>query len=126
MMTTATAAISGAITSALDRATVIRLSSPSGLSRKPRATFSAITMAPSTIIPMAMATPPSVIRLAPMPKTFIAMNANPTEKGIENTTTRLGRQPPSSRNTTIATSRPPCHSAVVTVAAAFSTRVPWS
>ena len=124
MMTTATAATSGAITSALERATVVRLSSPAPRSRNPRATFSAITMAPSTIMPMAMATPPSVIRLAPMPSAFMAMKANPTENGIDITTTRLGRQPPRNRNTTMATSRPPCQSAVVTVAAAFSTSVP--
>ena len=73
---------------------------------------------------MAMATPPSDIRLALMPRTYIEIKAKPTENGIDRTTTRLGRQPPRKTNTTNATSTAPCHNAVVTVAEALFTSVP--
>ena len=73
---------------------------------------------------MAMATPPKDIKFALMPNTFIEMKAKPTENGIDKTTTRLGRQPPRKINTTTATSRAPCQSAVVTVEAARLTSVP--
>ena len=125
-ITTITAAMSGAMTSVEDRATIVRVSWPASVSRKPRSTFSVITIAPSTIIPMAIATPPKDIRLAPIPKMCMAIKAKPTEKGMDNTTTKLGRQPPRKIKTTIATNKAPCHKAVVTVAEALFTRLPWS
>ena len=75
-------------------------------------------------MPMAMATPPRDIRLALMPRIRMEIKANPTENGIDRTTTRLGRQPPRKTNTTNATSSAPCHKAVVTVADALFTNVP--
>ncbi len=49
----------------------------------------------------------------------MATKAKPTEKGMDSTTTRLGRHPPRNRKTITATSRAPCQSAVVTVEAAI-------
>ena len=57
----------GRATSAQARATTCTRDSPGAASRSIRSTFSTMTIVPSTIIPMAMANPPSDIRLAEMP-----------------------------------------------------------
>jgi hypothetical protein len=66
-----------------------------------------MTMVASTIIPMAMAKPPSDIRFAPMPRIHIEMNAKKIEKGIDNATTMLARNPPMKISSTPATRSTP-------------------
>src|SRR5690625_5623106 len=84
--------------------------------------FSTTTTEPSTTIPMAIAKPPSDMRLAEIPNHFMAINARHTEKGIDRATTRLGRQPPIKASNTIATKAMTCSSALDTVEHAASTR----
>ena len=112
---------SGCKTSAHAPAIRARLSSPSFEAVRIRFAFSTITTAPSTIIPIAIAIPPSDIRLADTPKSCIASKAKPTENGIEATTIRLGRHPRRKRNNMMATSSAPCHKAVVMVPTAAPT-----
>ena len=77
-----------------------------------RSTFSTMTMAPSTSMPMAMASPPSDIRLAEIPKYLISTNAKRTEKGTESATTMLGRNPPMKISSTSITRPIPWNRAV--------------
>ena len=108
------------------RATRCRRDSSGEDSRNIRSIFSTTTTAPSTIMPMAMAIPPSDIRLAEMSKNFMARKVKPTENGIDSATTRLGLNPPINANSTSATRIMPCSSALITVLTAALTRVAWS
>jgi hypothetical protein len=74
-------------------------------------------------MPIAMASPPSDIRLAEIPNTFIRIKAKKTENGIEAATTILGRRPPMNTRRTRATRATPCTSASMTVLTAFPTSV---
>ncbi len=85
--------------------------------------FSTITMVPSTISPMAMASPPRLIRFAEIPNQCMPTTANSTENGMAAATTTLGRNPPMNTNRTSTTRTIPWKSASETVSTAFWTRV---
>lgn len=74
-----------------------------------------MTMAPSTIIPMAMASPPRVIRFAVIPSKLNPSAAKSIENGIEKAATRLGRTPPMKSASTMITRTMPWISASLTV-----------
>ena len=59
--------------------------------------FSIITTAPSTIMPMPIASPPRLIRFADKPVKLIAMNAISTESGSVSTTISVERMLPRKR-----------------------------
>ena len=83
--------------------------------------FSTTTTEPSTIRPMAMASPPSDIRLADSPTWFITMNvSNGVSTSVASTITEE-RTSPRNRNSTITTSTTPSSSTLVTVHSAEST-----
>ena len=88
--------------------------------------FSTITIAPSTIIPMAMATPPRDMRLADTPKNLISTKAKRTENGMESATTRLGLAERMKARTTRITRPIPWARAVVMVLTQADTRDFWS
>ena len=113
----------GRATSRQARAMVARRGSSGGAERSRRSAFSTMTMVPSTIMPMAMAMPPSDMRLAERPNRCIASVANSTEKGMARATTTLGRKPPMKVSRISTTSTMPCTSACVTVVTDDSTRV---
>ena len=72
-------------------------------------------MDPSTTIPIAMANPPRLIRLAVSWATSMKMNATSAVKGRLIATTRAERRSPSTRNNTRTTRIPPCRRAPDTV-----------
>ncbi len=108
-----------AASTAAPRSTAI----PSALrSAMMRNAFSTITTAPSTIMPMPIASPASDIRLAERPAWRMPMNAISMASGSAMTTTNALRHSPRNRNSTIATRIAPSTSARVAVPTAASTR----
>ena len=85
-------------------------------------TFSTTTTVASTISPMAMASPPSDIRLAEMPQRFMTMKVASGVMTSVATTIRLDRTSPRNRNSTSTTSTTPSTSTRPTVHSAASTR----
>ncbi len=113
----------GRPTSAEARATTWTRGSAGSACRSRRSTFSTMTMVPSTSMPMAMARPPRLIKLAVIPSTPIPRVAKSSEKGMARATTALGRRPPMNTRSTRATRPTPCTRASVTVATHRATRV---
>ena len=113
----------GRATSTLAFATISSRVPSGDASRRSRSMFSTMTMVPSTIMPIAIASPPKDIRLAEMPKRRMPTNAVNTENGMARATTRLGRTPPMKNGSTSTTRPMPIKSADVTVPTAASTRL---
>ncbi len=80
-----------------------------------RTTFSVTTMVPSTTMPMAMASPPSDIRLAVTSAMSIRMNAISAVSGSDSATVSAARRFQRKMNSTAITSSPPKNSADETV-----------
>ena len=80
--------------------------------------FSTITTEPSTIIPMAMASPPRDIRFADTFQYAIPINARPIEMGTEISTRSIARRFIKNRVRMITIKTKACKSARVTVATA--------
>ncbi len=85
--------------------------------------FSTSTILASTIIPIAIASPPKDIKFTERPRKCIPINATIIEKGIERATTILGRTEPINIININATRIIPCIKASVTVLTADSTNV---
>ncbi|MCY1308726.1 hypothetical protein D9M68_892900 [compost metagenome] len=97
------------------------LVSPGSLCPRRSNAFSTTTTEPSTIRPIAIASPPSDIRLADSPTWFITMNvSNGVSTSVASTMTDE-RTSPRNRNSTITTSTTPSSSTLVTVHSAAST-----
>ena len=77
--------------------------------------FSTITTAPSTIMPMPMASPPSDIRFALSPYHFIMMKAKSAASGSTSVTMIALRTSASRMMSTMRTKIAPSWSALVTV-----------
>ena len=84
--------------------------------------FSTMTIEPSTSRPMAIARPPIDIRLAEIPRTFIARKVKAMQNGIDKATTREGLTAPRKTKRTSETSTIPSIRALVTVSMHFATR----
>ncbi len=91
-----------------------------GLARWANA-FSTTTTEPSTIRPMAIASPPSDIRLAEMPSRFIAMKVSSGVSTSVPTTISEERMSPRNSSSTSTTSTTPSSSTLITVLSAEST-----
>ena len=98
-----------------------RASRPARRSDTTRKAFSTITTAPSTIMPIPTARPPSDIRLAESPVRSIKRKAISIESGTADTTTSAERISPRKRNRTTMTRTPPSRSARWAVPTALST-----
>lgn len=85
-------------------------------------TFSTTTTVASTMRPMAIASPPSDMRLAEMPQRFIMMKVVSGVMISVATTIRLERTSPRKMKSTTTTSRMPSISTLPTVHSAESTR----
>ena len=81
--------------------------------------FSIITTEPSTIIPIAIARPPSDIRLAETPQYAMTVSARPIESGIEIKTSTVARKFIRNTNSTMTIRTNACSSAVETVLTAL-------
>ena len=91
-----------------------------------RNAFSVITTAPSTIMPMPMASPASDIRLADSPACSLKMKAISIASGKAVITTMAERNSPRNRNSTTATRMAPSIKAISAVDTASSTKsVRW-
>jgi len=117
----------GAATSRVARKTRCRVGRLPGAACSPPAswlsTFSTTTTAASTSMPMAMARPPRLIRLADSPKARIRMKVASAESGSINATTSAARRLPRKARSRSTTSTMASSSALDTVPTARSTRL---
>jgi len=112
----------GLITSrAASRMTWVRFAAFPAWWESRRKPFSTITTAPSTIMPMPMASPASDIRLAERLKCCISRKAISMASGRVTITTSAERTSPRNRKSTMATRIEPSTSALSAVFMAFST-----
>ena len=88
--------------------------------------FSTTTTAASTSMPMAIASPPRLIRLADMPNWRIRMKVTSAASGRVSATTRAARKLPRNSTSSTTTSTMASSRARDTVPTARSTRLPRS
>ena len=84
--------------------------------------FSTMTTEPSTIMPMAMASPPRLIRFAEMPSCSITASAASTDTGTEISTSAAARRFIRNRNSTMTISANASSNAFSTVHTALAIR----
>ena len=87
---------------------------------------SIITTEPSTIMPMAMASPPRDMRLADTPQWAMAMRARPMDMGTEMSTRKVARRLSRNSMSTTTMSTKASSRALATVCTAWSTSSAWS
>ena len=84
--------------------------------------FSTTTTAASTNMPMAIANPPRLIRLADMPNAFIMIKVNSAANGRDKATVKAARQSPRNSISRMMTRTTASSNAFVTVCTARSTK----
>ena len=114
-MIISTPAMTGVATSSVARYTRCRRLTPLGARLNCVCTFSTTTTAASTNMPMAMASPPSDMRLADTPNTRIRINVPSTDSGKISATVNAARRLPSNTTSTASTSNTASPSACSTV-----------